>query len=239
MMAGIVLGLCFGVSQAPESITANVKFGQETQVQEAINVAPDTPELADTFYVNFEIIVFQSDIDQYPVTWENLQKAINEWTRHLPIRWIIFIEDDANAFSILGRVGAIEIHMADLQDGPYYLSDNLIGLWVPSKGEILLDADGLEDNPERAYSVSLHELGHMFGVPHIIGFSEMGHTGFVVLPEGHDATNYVMYPRAVLLHPQKTLSPIEIKLARQNLVYHWTRPDVTYKEHDCELYTED
>ena len=239
MMAGIALGLCFGMSRAPETITATMMFGQETEVQEATNVAPDVAEQADTFYVNFEIIVFQHEIDQYPVAWENLQKAINEWSSHLPIRWIIFHEDDSNAFSILDRVGAIEIRLADIQDVPYNLSDNLIGLWQPHRGRILLDADALEINPERAYSVALHELGHMFGVPHIIGFSEMGHTGFVVLPEGHDATNYVMYPRAVQEHPQKELSPIEIKLARQNLLYHWTRPDVTYKECDCELYIED
>ncbi|MCV0439714.1 MAG: hypothetical protein K5880_13895 [Hydrogenophaga sp.] len=239
LLAGLGLGLCFGTLSEPEPTPASMKFGQEEQVQEATNVAPAAPELADSFYVNFEIIVFQHEIDQYPVVWENLQKAIDEWSSHLPIRWIIFFEDSSNDFSILGRIGAIEIRMADMQAAPYHLSDNLLGMWQPHRGRILLDADYLEQNPEKAYSVSLHEMGHMFGLPHIIGFSEMGHTGFIVLPEGHDATNYVMYPRSIVDKPQKSLSPIEIKLARQNLVYHWTRPDVTYKECDCELYIED
>ena len=58
--------------------------------------------------------------------------------------------------------------------------------------------------PEQAYAVGLHEIGHMFGVPHVIGAGEGGITGFVVLPQGYDATNFVMYPAAVGKHAQKT-----------------------------------
>jgi hypothetical protein len=231
----VILALTATIRE-PDSVTAKVIVAQN---QEAPAAVPAEAPVADTFYVNFEIIVYQEEIDEYPVTWENLQSALAEWSTKLLIRWVILIDDLSRGFSIEDRQGAIQIHMGDLQGDGYNLPEKLLGLWQPRQGRILLDADHLETNPERAYSVSLHELGHMFGVPHVISFSEMGYTGFLVLPMGVDATNYVMYPRAVVEHPQKQLSPIEIKIARNNVLYHWTRPDVTYKEHDCELYTED
>lgn len=186
----------------------------------------------DKFYVNIEFIVFQQEIDQYPETWKHFQAALDEWRQHIPVRWVVLVEDHALPFSISGRMDSIEVHMIDLQSDPYNLPNNLLGMWLSDGGKILLDADFLE-NDARAYSVCLHELGHMLGVPHIISFDELGYTGYVVLPPEQDATNFVMYPSSVSNNPQKQLSPIEIGLAYHNLLHYWTRPDVNHKTEDC------
>lgn len=236
LIAGIWFVACLSAVQESGTITAITITGQSEQVEEAMEVATNVPTVADKFYVNFEIVVYQEEIDQYPITWENLRKALTEWSTHVPVRWTILTEDPTTFVSVENRIGAIQIHMADMQGPEYELSRKLLGIWQPHLGRIIIDADFLEDNPDRAYAVSLHELGHMFGIPHVIGLTEIGFTGFIVLPEGADPTDYVMYHKAVIEKSQTTLSPIEIKLARHNVLYHWTRPDVNYQEHDCELY---
>ena len=184
------------------------------------------------FYVSIELIAFQEEIDKYPETWKNFEAAIQEWSKHVPVRWVVLIEDPAMNYLFQGRMGSIEVHLADLQGENYNLSKGLLGVWLASTDKILLDADFLETY-SRAFSVCLHELGHLLGVPHIVGFNEMGRSGFVILPPGEIATNYVMYPNSVKDLPQKTLSSIEIDLAYNHLLHYWTLPYSSRKTKDC------
>lgn len=186
----------------------------------------------DNFYISIELIVFQEEIDKYPETWKNFEAAIQEWSRHIPVRWIVLVEDPAIPFSVQGRLGSIEVHLTDLQSDDYNLADNLLGVWVPSADKILLDADVLETY-SRTFSVCLHELGHLLGVPHVVGFEELGRSGFVILPPGEVATSYVMYPSSVKDLPQKKLSSIEIGLAYDHLLHYWTLPNSSRKTQDC------
>jgi hypothetical protein len=113
----------------------------------------------------------------------------------------------------------------------------LLGLWNNRQSKILLDADTLENNPRRAFSTALHELGHMLGVPHIINYNEIGRTGYIVLSPGVDATNHVMYPWVFKDNYQEILSQVEIDRAKQHLFTYWTQPErrsgTTF---NCELF---
>jgi hypothetical protein len=184
------------------------------------------------FYVSIELIAFQEEIDKYPETWKNFEAAIQEWSRHIPVRWVVLIEDPAMPYSVQGRIGSVEVHLADLQSDDYNLPENLLGAWVAGADKILLDADSLETY-SRAFSVCLHELGHLLGVPHIVGFEDLGRSGFVILPPGEIATGYVMYPNSVKDLPQKKLSSIEIDLAYNHLLHYWTLPHSSRKTQDC------
>ena len=194
---------------------------------------PVLPLVVDSFYVSIDLIVFQKEIDRYPETWENFNAAIQEWSQHVPVRWVVFNEDHDLPYSLKGRIHAIEVHLADLQGISYGMPDELLGLWDSGRSRILLDADSLENNPNQAYSVSLHEIGHMLGVPHVVGFDDVGNTGFVVLPKGYDAPSFVMYPHAVKGQPKKALSTLEIGFAFHHLLHYWTRPNVQHQTQDC------
>ena len=233
---GIIACMSTDVARKPITTAVPVDYLRNKQLFDT-SQTPILSTVPDKFYVNVELTVFQDEIDLYPETWKQLQKALSEWSGQIPVRWIVLTEDSSLALSVYGRLDAIEIHLADLQGDGYGFPEGLLGLWESNSGSVLIDADYLENNADQAYSVSLHEIGHMFGVPHIIGFDELGYTGYVVLPEGYDATNFVMYPRATSKNPQKTLSWIEIELARNNLLHHWTRPDVSYKlQEDCKHF---
>jgi len=113
----------------------------------------------------------------------------------------------------------------------------LLGLWEPNNNRMLLDADTLEADPDLAYSVCLHELGHMFGVPHVVGYTQSAPTGFLVLEEGIDARSYVMYPHNVKDQKQDKLSPVEITMAQQYILYYMTHSMGELKKDSCELTT--
>lgn len=189
------------------------------------------------FFVNFEIVVFRDQITQYPDIWAGCEHALQEWSTYVPVRWVIFKEEPDKILSMRGRTRIIELHLDDLQGPGYGLPDGMIGLWRPHIRHIVLDADFLAGRKDKSYSVMLHEVGHMFGLPHIINFSEMGHTGTLVTTILDDATRYVMYPNAMPGRDQKFLSDFEIDIARHNVIYRWTVSyDETFKEEDCELY---
>jgi len=219
-----IVGSCF----APSAMT-NVT--REYLVEPQI-VSP----VSDMFYINMEIAVFEDQIATYPVTWANLEKALEEWARHLPIRWTLYKDTNAIFRTLSYRKHVIEIHLADLQSFTYGSSrPDLIGVWYPKYERIVLDADRLETNPAKAYAVSLHELGHMLGVPHVVGFDEQGLTGYLVLDVGINAQKFVMYPKSISKNPQKTLSPIEVMIAKHHLLTYWTKSHLTSKIQACEL----
>ena len=183
----------------------------------------------DKFYVNVNFKVYSEQIEHYPATWEKVQAALEEWSNMTPMRYIVFEDIDYIPQSIT-------IHLDDLSSPRWGFPDQYLGMWRPDESTILLDADFLETDPTKAYSVALHEIGHMLGVPHVIGFYEVGPTGFVILPEGEDAFGYVMYPRGVDGYNQAILSDLEIMFARHHLMHYITRPDVNFGIVDgCEL----
>ncbi len=187
----------------------------------------------DKFYVAVEVVLHAEQAAKYPVTHEALQMALDEWAKHLPIRLTVYIEDSTPPVPMqpfmwfgtpdyINRYGVVEILMDDIQGAPYNRSLGILGLWLPDAKQILLDADTLEANPDMAYSVTLHELGHMFGLPHLVGFTEPAYTGTLVVPIAEDAESYVMYPTNIPGKLQQTLSQLEIDLARHYVLHSWS-----------------
>lgn len=188
--------------------------------------APVPPKNNDEFYVSVELIVFKKEVEKYPVTWENIAQAIDKWKSLIPVRFLVVVMDPiTNPAFLASETGAIVIHLGDLQDKPYGFPEGVLGMWYSPKEELFFDADTLEGIPDKAYTVALHELGHMFGVPHVVGFFQHGTSGSIVLPLGADPTERVMYAYSIKSKQQSVLSNVEIMLARFNLIHHWTRPD--------------
>lgn len=196
----------------------------------------------DKFYVIIEIVVYAEQIAKYPLTWSQTQAALAEWESKIPVKFKIYIEDPftLNPFGFPDQIFHYRpyiqtILMSNLQSPELgAMQEDILGIWQPSIDRLLLDADTLENNANLAFSVALHEVGHMLGVPHVVNFGQHGLTGFIIIPDEIDATEFVMYPEAVDSNTQKTLSNIEIEIAKNYVLYRLTNTD-KFITRDCEL----
>lgn len=176
------------------------------------------------FYVQVEFVFYASQIKTYPVCTEAVRSALSEWSRRIPVCIITYIEDPTAISSFYGpdiwhnRLGVLQIIMTDLSLPPYNFSNDILGLFDANNHLILLDADFLENNPDIAYKTSLHEIGHLFGVPHVVNLKHNSLTGFILLPDAVDAEACVMFP-AITNKPQNVLSDIEIEIATEYIKY--------------------
>lgn len=102
--------------------------GSPVKINDATNSTPDPFVGSDNFYVGFDLIFFQDQIDNYPVTWENTYQALLEWSKHIPVRWMIFIDNPKLPFSMTDRSRSIQVHLTDIQEAEKS-SDKLLDLW--------------------------------------------------------------------------------------------------------------
>jgi len=199
--------------------------GKPATSQEAVVQGPDSVSDNDMFYLRMEFLIYADQAYLWPNTTVGFGKAIDEWVSHLPLQADLLIEPPAgpvmlpqqypfNSVSFVNRPGIIKIIIDDIQGPPYDFPDSVLGVWQPSSRTIYLDGDSLEYNSSRAFSVALHELGHMFGLPHVFGYNDLPPSRSIVLPEGVDAKAYVMYPTSAEDKRQDRLSQLEINLAR-------------------------
>ena len=220
--------------------TSQLEMNGLPEQVEAVNSILDE----DKFYVSVEIVVHAEQIAQYPLMYEALNAALQEWTNQLPVCFTIYIEEQQLPFrlpfeppSFVERWNVVEVLLDDLQSPPFSYSMGILGIWDPYGRQLLFDAEFLETQPDVAYPVALHELGHMFGLPHVVGIYEPAFSGWLVLPESEDAETYVMYPSYVSDKGQKALSEIEIEIARHHLLHWWTNPSDMYRNERCHLTT--
>lgn len=191
------------------------------------------------FYVVVEFVVFKQEIEKYPVSWQNFQKAVNEWALHVPIKIALYIEDPDNFHPLFGpmtyrhRYNIITVHLDDLQAPVYGYQPGILGIWDSEELRVLLDAESLEKNPAQAYVTALHEVGHMLGVPHIINDKQSGHTGIVMLPEELNAREYIMYPFAGPENQDSKLSELEIRFAVDNVKNNRDLFEASSASHSC------
>lgn len=196
--------------------------GQEFGQHRCLSTQQRDLDLNDKVYISVEFSIQIEDFKQHKYFVNAFTAAVAEWAKHLPIRTTFYFEGmtvlGAVPISTVDRPYVIKIGFADLQGDGYKYDSKIIGIWIPSRRSIVFDTDYFQQNPEEIYSVALHELGHLFGLPHIVNKYELGTTGYLVLQEG-DARDYVMYPMAFTDRPQDTLSPIEIEFARHQAMF--------------------
>lgn len=176
------------------------------------------PDIKDKVFISVEFSIQIEDFRRHTFFVNSFTAAVAEWAKHLPIRTTFYFD---GILPVVGkmplaepdRLYVINVGFVDLQSGGYNYDKKIVGIWEPWRRNILFDVDYFQQNPTELYSVALHELGHLFGLPHIVNKFELGYTGYLVLQEG-DARDYVMYPAAFDDREQNKLSDIEIEFAR-------------------------
>lgn len=231
-VAFTVISACCSPNKGPEA-GYDLKPATETKVLSTSS---------DKFYVMIEVVAYAKQIAQYPDTWLQVQAAMSEWESKVPVKFTVYIEDP----SIINQFGfpvqifhdrpcIQNILLTNIQSPELgSMQEGIVGLWDPKENRLLLDGDTVESIPNVAFSVALHEIGHMLGVPHIVNLKDRGLSGMIGLPDDIDATKNVMYPQIVDGADQRKLSELEITLARNFLLNSWTNPDKRIIE-KCEL----
>jgi hypothetical protein len=218
-------------------LSGEVVYDQECgQSKCSVTQQRDT-DIIDNVYVSVEFAIDIQDFKQHPYFVNAFNAAVAEWSKHIPIRTTFYFDGLIVPFFPVGspadRMNVIRIKFADLQAKPYNYEKGIIGMWAPGRRSILFDLDFFQKNPARMYSVALHELGHLFGLPHIVNRDELGYTGYLVLASG-DATNYVMYPTSFDDKPQDQLSELEISYARHQVMYIFSL-DHLMMQRECQI----
>jgi hypothetical protein len=179
---------------------------------------PNSLPMEDEFMVRVNMAVLDSYEDDYPVMYQALMDAIQEWSGYLPVEFGVYkIGPKSGAFMPLGTT---RVQMFDFHDEPDDNKIDYVGLFSFAENALRLDVADLQGDYDRSRAVILHEMGHMFGLSHVYGQNDrMARTGDIRL-DIPTAKGYIMfYSSADGVDPgQKKLSELEIKLARDYIL---------------------
>jgi len=188
-----------------------------------------------TYRINLNMISYEKYAEQYPNIHAAVNRAINEWEKRVPIDFSVIMEPKDPKFGVSGFysfLSPIKIIATDVHDPAIGFESipTMVGLWDAENGRLLLD-DSLEEDPDVAYAVALHELGHLLGLPHIVSPDEfLTYNGQIVVEE--NAEDYVMFPRLVEDAPVE-LSELEIKMATEYVTHHLTSGSMRLSVDNC------
>ena len=163
-------------------------------------------------HTRVEFVISAKEKLNYPVITRSFTEAVTEWSKYLPIEVAIYTTPNGR----INRDGVIRVEFSNI-DGKYNSLDNsggILGRWQAGKTRRLqLDSEDLNGKPETARKVALHELGHVFGLPHILNKGDdQAHTGDIMLADDAIPSSYLMYPSVSM--NQHGVSELEIDRAR-------------------------
>lgn len=173
--------------------------------------------------VRFEFVFSPADVEAYPDLFKTFVRALHEWAEVVPIEAIIMVPQKDGPVSEQDvrrdRYGVILVNFT--HNIPSKGEDNNLGIWYPTPRIVNLDLNDLyfEDVflESLARAVSLHELGHVFGLPHVGNTGELDiHSGDLVVQSG--AELMMMHPEIPSNTDQVRISEIEAERARQYLL---------------------
>lgn len=153
---------------------------------------------------DLEFIIATNDAETYPGEVKDFERAVESWSDHLDFTYHIEISDNDIG---LGKV--IRVDFVDMSK-ELFLQET-VGLWDYNRRIIFLDICC----NDLIYPISLHELGHVFGLGHFANIEDQYEVGSVIV---QDADTYIMYGRMSPRNMNAEISPLEINLALRSFV---------------------
>lgn len=157
------------------------------------------------------LVLNKENCEHYPIIHRCFLDAAKIWAEKLPIHFVVTYDE---------RISGVRIVFAELSDPPYNQPTILGGYYKEPIEQIVLDKDLEENHDIAAYgplitSVCVHELGHMLGLPHVVGPSA-AMRDCLEISSDQEAPYYIMYPYVTPNFAQ-VIQDLELEYLRKNL----------------------
>jgi hypothetical protein len=140
--------------------------------------------------LRIEFVLSLADKEEYPEAYAAFMGALAEWAAVTPVEFIVFVpnvEDQMAMGKLISeRPGILILDFAPEIRAPD--EENYLGTFSWSSRTLRLDMSDFYKkgfNPDMAKAVSLHELGHMFGLTHFYNSRSLkAKAGSFIVKEG-------------------------------------------------------
>jgi hypothetical protein len=189
------------------------------------------------YFVEIHFLVYTKEIQRYPVIYNAFLHAVSIWGQYLPISVRIQFDSEFKRNSLgqlMTRPKMYRVHIGNLKE-KFGAPPGQLGAWFsPPLRRLYLD-EVLERDKRRALSVSMHELGHAFGLSHITGEKDLNYptvSGNLIIPE-KSAVQHLMFPFELFSNKWRWRpTPLEIRLAKRYVLnVTGTVASITGKSH--------
>lgn len=194
-----------------------------------VKITSELPEI----HTRVEFVISEKDQERYPLMAKAFTDALTEWSKHLPIEIAVYATPNGQIDR--QRVISVDFGKIDGKYDPEDKSGSTLGRWQAGYlRRLQLDAEDLEGKEKLAYVVAMHEIGHVFGLVHVVERgSEKAETGDMMLKPEDNPQSYLMYPSVG--DKVGILSDLEIVKARQYVEHHLGLLDGATR-HDCDCH---
>lgn len=194
-----------------------------TDVQTTPTVIAGRQDQDVEFRIRVEIVLSYADVQAYTELFQAYVGALQEWANVVPVEFIVMVPEKDSPVTATDirkeRRGVVIVNFT--HNIPSKDDENNLGIWFPNVRVMNLD---LEDmyfggvfNVDMARAVSLHEIGHMFGLPHIGNTGELNvKVGDLIVP--HGAEFMMMHPQIPSNTKNVVISRMEAEYAKRYLL---------------------
>lgn len=175
------------------------------------------------YKVRVELVFSEADVKAYPELFQAFIGALQEWANVIPVEAIMMVPEKGSTVTTEDlrreRYGIAMVNFT--HNIPSKDKQNNLGVWFSNVRVINLDLDDMYPNDifdvDMARAVSLHELGHMFGLPHIGNRGELDiKVGDLTVASGAESMLMHLEIPSDLKHV--AISKMEMEYARRYLL---------------------